>query len=44
VPVEAFASLDEIRHLVNVEADQVTLTPHARLVANQVILRLKSSP
>jgi oxygen-independent coproporphyrinogen-3 oxidase len=43
VPIEAFASLDEIRHLVNVEADRVTLTPAARLVANQVILRLKSS-
>ena len=44
VPVEAFESLDEIRHLVNVESNQVTLTPRARLVANQVILRLKSSP
>ena len=43
VPVEAFESLEEIRHLVNVESDQVTLTPRARLVANQVILRLKSS-
>ena len=40
---EAFASLDEIRHLVNVTGDRVTLTPQARLVANQVILRLKSS-
>ncbi len=44
VPVEAFASLDEIRHLVEVEAGRVTLTPRARLVANQVILRLSSSP
>ncbi|HEY5302897.1 MAG TPA: radical SAM family heme chaperone HemW [Acidimicrobiales bacterium] len=44
VPVEAFESLDEIAHLVNVERDYVTLTPKARLVANQVILRLKSSP
>ncbi|MDE3031693.1 MAG: coproporphyrinogen III oxidase, partial [Acidobacteriota bacterium] len=44
VPVEAFASLDEIRHLVEVEAGRGTLTPRARLVANQVILRLSSSP
>ena len=43
VPVEAFASLDEIRHLVEVRDNQVTLTPQARLVANQVIIRLKSS-
>ena len=44
VPVEAFASLEEIRHLVNVQENRVTLTPKARLVANQVIIRLKSSP
>ena len=44
VPVEAFASLDEIRHLVDVREDRVTLTPQARLVANQVIIRLKSAP
>jgi oxygen-independent coproporphyrinogen-3 oxidase len=43
VPVEAFDSLEEIRHLVKVEHDRVTLTPRARLVANQVILRLKSA-
>ena len=44
VPVEAFESLEEIKHLVHVEENQVTLTPKARLVANQVIIRLKSSP
>jgi putative oxygen-independent coproporphyrinogen III oxidase len=44
VPVEAFASLEEIRHLVNVRENRVTLTAKARLVANQVIIRLKSSP
>ena len=41
---EAFASLSEISHLVDVRANRVTLNPKARLVANQVILRLKSSP
>ncbi len=43
VPREAFGSLEEIRHLVNVEGDRVTLAPKSRLVANQVILRLKSA-
>ena len=43
VPLEAFASLDEIAHLVEVSDDRVTLRPKARLVANQVILRLKSA-
>ena len=43
VPLEAFDSLEEIAHLVRVRHGQVTLTPKARLVANQVIVRLSSS-
>jgi putative oxygen-independent coproporphyrinogen III oxidase len=43
VPLEAFDSLEEIRHLVEVDHGHVTLTPKARLVANQVIVRLKSA-
>jgi oxygen-independent coproporphyrinogen-3 oxidase len=43
VPAEAFDSLEEIAHLVRVQDNQVTLRPEARLVANQVILRLRSS-
>jgi oxygen-independent coproporphyrinogen-3 oxidase len=43
VPLEAFDSLEEIRHLVQVDHGHVTLTPKARLVANQVIVRLKSA-
>ncbi len=43
VPKEAFASLEEVAHLVRVQDGMVTLTPPARLVANQVILRLKSA-
>jgi putative oxygen-independent coproporphyrinogen III oxidase len=43
VPLEAFDSLDEIKHLVSVQSGRVVLTPKARLVANQVIVRLKSS-
>jgi len=43
VPLEAFDSLDEIAHLVSVDEGRVTLTPKARLVANQVIVRLKSA-
>ncbi len=43
VPLEAFDSLEEIKHLVEVDHGQVTLTPKARLVANQVIVRLKSA-
>jgi putative oxygen-independent coproporphyrinogen III oxidase len=40
---EAFDSLEEIAHLVSVNEGRVTLTPKARLVANQVIVRLKSA-
>jgi oxygen-independent coproporphyrinogen-3 oxidase len=43
VPLEAFDSLEEIKHLVQVDHGQVTLTPKARLVANQVIVRLRSA-
>ena len=43
VALEAFDSLDEIAHLVRVTEGRVTLTPKARLVANQVIVRLKSA-
>jgi oxygen-independent coproporphyrinogen-3 oxidase len=42
VALEAFDSLEEIAHLVDVRNGRVTLTPKARLVANQVIVRLKS--
>jgi putative oxygen-independent coproporphyrinogen III oxidase len=42
VAIEAFDSLEEIRHLVEVEDGQVTLAPEGRLLANQVILRLRS--
>ena len=44
VPIEAFESLDEIKHLLQVEGGRVVLTPTARLVANQAIVRLKSAP
>jgi putative oxygen-independent coproporphyrinogen III oxidase len=43
VPLEAFDSLEEIAHLVTVDGGRVTLTPKARLVANQVIVRLRSA-
>ncbi|MGC2486728.1 MAG: radical SAM family heme chaperone HemW [Acidimicrobiales bacterium] len=43
VPIEAFDSLEEIAHLVRVSDGRVTLTPKARLVANQVIVRLRSA-
>jgi oxygen-independent coproporphyrinogen-3 oxidase len=43
VPVEAFDSLEEIAHLVNVNQGQVTLTTSGRLLANQAIVRLRSS-
>ncbi len=43
VPREAFDSLSEISHLVEVNEGRVTLAPGARLVANQVILRLRSA-
>lgn len=44
VPVEAFDSLEEIGHLLTVGEGRAVLTPKARLVANQVIVRLKSAP
>lgn len=43
VPLEAFESLEEISHLVNVNEGRVTLAPSGRLLANQVIVRLRSS-
>jgi len=43
VPLEAFDSLDEIAHLVRVADGRVTLAPEGRLLANQVILRLRST-
>jgi len=43
VPVEAFESLDEIAHLVRVRDGRVTLAPQGRLLANQVIVRLRSA-
>jgi oxygen-independent coproporphyrinogen-3 oxidase len=43
VPEEAFGSLEEVAHLVSVRDGQVTLKENGRLLANQVILRLKSS-
>ena len=43
VPVEAFDSLDEIAHLVEVESGRVHLAPEGRLLANQVIVRLRSA-
>ena len=43
VPAEAFASLEEISHLVDVNQGRVTLRPSGRLLANQVIVRLRSS-
>jgi len=42
VPVEAFDSLKEIAHLVRVRDGQVTLKENGRLLANQVIVRLRS--
>ncbi len=42
VAIEAFDSLDEIAHLVRVRDGQVTLAPEGRLLANQVIVRLRS--
>lgn len=43
VAVEAFDSLEEIAHLVDVRNGQVTLAPQGRLLANQVIVRLRSA-
>lgn len=42
VAIEAFESIEEIAHLVHVRDGQVTLAPNGRLLANQVIIRLKS--
>ena len=42
VAIEAFDSLDEIAHLVRVRDGRVTLAPEGRLLANQVIVRLRS--
>lgn len=42
VATEAFDSLDEIAHLIHVRDGRVTLAPNGRLLANQVIIRLKS--
>ncbi len=41
-PLEAFESLEEIAHLVEVHDGRVTLAPEGRLLANQVIVRLRS--
>lgn len=43
VPIEAFDSLDEIAHLVRVREGRVVLAPSGRLLANQVIVRLRSA-
>ena len=43
VALEAFASLDEIAHLVDVRDGRVTLAPNGRLLANQVILQLRNA-
>ena len=40
---EAFDSLEEIAHLVEVDEGRVRLAPQGRLLANQVIVRLRSS-
>lgn len=42
VAVEAFESLGEIAHLIRVREGRVTLAPEGRLLANQVIVRLRS--
>jgi len=42
VALEAFESLEEIAHLVRVNDGRVTLAPEGRMLANQVIVRLKS--
>jgi putative oxygen-independent coproporphyrinogen III oxidase len=44
VPIEAFDSLEEIWHLLTVDEGRVVLKPKARMVANQVIVRLRSAP
>ncbi len=43
VPREAFASLEEVAHLIRMDGANVVLNERGRLVANQVILRLRSS-
>jgi len=43
VPLEAFDSLTEIAHLVDVRDGRVTLNTPGRLLANQVIVRLRTS-
>lgn len=43
VPLEAFASLDDIAHLISVQEGRVTLKPEGRLLANRVIVQLRSS-
>ncbi len=43
VPLEAFDSLGEISHLVDVIDGRVRLAPAGRLLANQAIVRLRSS-
>jgi oxygen-independent coproporphyrinogen-3 oxidase len=43
VPVEAFDSLEEIAHLVRVDDGRVVLRENGRLLANQVIVRLRSA-
>jgi len=42
-PLEAFDSLVEVAHLVDVEAGRVTLNVPGRLLANQVIVRLRTT-
>jgi oxygen-independent coproporphyrinogen-3 oxidase len=43
VTVDAFDDLDEIAHLIDVRDGIVRLAPAGRLLANQVILRLRSA-
>jgi oxygen-independent coproporphyrinogen-3 oxidase len=43
VPLECFDSLEEIAHLVTVHEGQVRLNTAGRLLANSVIVRLRSS-
>jgi putative oxygen-independent coproporphyrinogen III oxidase len=42
VPAESFESLEEITHLIEVESGRVRLAPAGRLLANQVIVHLRS--
>jgi oxygen-independent coproporphyrinogen-3 oxidase len=42
VPVEAFDSLNEIAHLIEVREGRAVLSNEGRLLANQVIVRLRS--